>query len=150
MKIRIRSGQTAGKAAAFFSLLFQLIVFISFANAEDVLIIANKDVPADSLSKNEIRSIFLGEKIKWDNDSKITFVILKTEDYEGFLREYLGNTAAQYLNYWKKMVFTGKSKSPKSFKDTESLIGYIAETGGSVGYLPSSAYNDKVKIISVK
>ncbi|OQX09777.1 MAG: hypothetical protein BWK80_46495 [Desulfobacteraceae bacterium IS3] len=150
MKIRIRSGQTAGKAAAIFSLLFQLIVFISFSSAEDVLIIANKDVPVDSLSKNEIRGIFLGEKIKWDNDSKITFVILKTEVHDLFLKEYLGNTAAQYQNYWKKMVFTGKSKSPKSFKDAESLMDYVAETGGAVAYLPASAYNDKVKIISVK
>jgi ABC-type phosphate transport system substrate-binding protein len=150
MKIRIRSRRRAGKAAMFFSLLLQLIFFPSLSNAQDVIIIANKDVPVDSLSRNEIKSIFLGEKIKWDNDRKITFVILKTEAHDVFLKEYIGNTAAQYLNYWKKMVFTGKSKSPKSFKDTESLIDYIAETGGAVSYLPASAYNDKVKIISVK
>jgi ABC-type phosphate transport system substrate-binding protein len=150
MKIRIRSRQAVGKTAIFFSLFFQLMVFPSLSEAQDVLVIANKDVPVDALSRNEIKSIFLGEKIKWNNDSKITFVILKTEVHDLFLKEYLGNTAAQYLNYWKKMVFTGKSKSPKSFSDTEKLIDYIAETGGAVGYLPASAYNDKVKIISVK
>lgn len=131
-------------------LVLVCLICISVSYAADVLIIANKDVPADVLSKNEIRSIFLGEKTMWGKNRKITFVILKTAEHEMFLREYLGNTAAQYLNYWKKMVFTGKSKSPKAFRTAEKLINYVSEKTGTIGYIPSGAYNDKVKTISVK
>ncbi|GEM_PF-1967289 len=135
-------------------LLSQYFASVPLSQAGDILIIANKEVPASVLSKNEIRSIFLGEKIRWDDDRKMTFVILKTKEHDEFLRAYIGNTAAQYLNYWKKMVFTGKSKSPKAFDTPEKLLDYVAETEGSVGYIPSEAYsdayNDKVKIISVK
>ncbi|OQX21899.1 MAG: hypothetical protein BWK80_31910 [Desulfobacteraceae bacterium IS3] len=135
-------------------LLLQHLAFVPLSEAGEILIIAHKGVSAGELSKNEIKSIFLGEKIRWDDDRKMTFVILKTKEHDEFLRAYIGNTAAQYLNYWKKMVFTGKSKSPKAFDTPEKLLEYVAETDGSVGYIPSEAYseayNDKVKIISVK
>ncbi len=149
MKNRTRIRQTAVLAVTTF-LLLQLVVFVQVSEAGDILIIANKDVSASALNRNEIRSIFLGEKIRWDDDRKMTFVILKTKEHDEFLSAYIGNTAAQYLNYWKKMVFTGKSKSPKAFDSPEKLLDYVAETQGAVGYIPSEAYNEKVKIISIK
>lgn len=45
------------------------------------------------------------------------------------------------------MVFTGKSRSPKAFRETGKLLEYISHTGGAVGYIPSKAYNDRLKII---
>ncbi len=150
MKNRIKIRQMTTMIVTIFLLILVYLICVSGSYAADVLMIANKDVPADALSKNEIRSIFLGEKTMWGNNQKITFVILKTAEHEVFLREYLGNTAAQYLNYWKKMVFTGKSKSPKSFRTAEKLVDYVSEKSGTVGYIPSGAYNDKVKTISVK
>jgi len=125
-------------------------IFANLSYAGDIMVIGNKDVPVSELSINEIRSIFLGEKVKWNNDQAITFVILKTDLHDAFLKEYVGNTASQYRNYWRKMVFTGKSKSPKSFNTPEELIGYISDTRGAIGYIPSEAYQDKVKTISVK
>lgn len=141
------------KAAMIFTgllFLLQSAVFAPFSRAGDILIIANKDVPVSSLSNNEIKRIFLGQKVRWDDNRIITFVILKTEAHKDFLSRYIGNTPAQYRNYWKKMVFTGKSKSPKSFKKEDELIDYIANTSGAVGYIPAHVYQDKVKIISEK
>lgn len=125
-------------------------IFANLSSAGDIMIIGNKDVPVSELSINEIRSIFLGEKVKWSNDQAIIFVILKTDLHDAFLKEYVGNTASQYRNYWRKMVFTGKSKSPKSFNTPEELIAYVSDTGGAIGYIPSEAYQEKVKKISVK
>lgn len=132
--------------------LFMNGSFVLFSSAQgDIMIIANKDVPVSTLSKNEIRSIFLGEKVKWSNNQKIIFVILKSDVHNAFLKEYVGNTASQYRNYWRKMVFTGKSKSPKSFNNMDKLIRYIANTSGAIGYIPSQAYQEeRVKTISVK
>jgi len=132
------------------SFLLANCISANLSTAGDIMIIGNKDVPVSELSINEIRSIFLGEKVKWSNDQAIIFVILKTDLHDAFLKEYVGNTASQYRNYWRKMVFTGKSKSPKSFNTPEELIGYVSDTGGAIGYIPSEAYQDKVKNISVK
>jgi hypothetical protein len=130
--------------------LFQNSFLIPFSFADEILVIANKDVSANSLTAEELKSIFLGEKAKWDDGRSIVFVLLLTEVHEDFLKKYLEITSSQYSQYWKKMIFTGRSKSPKSFVNPEELIGYIAATGGSVAYIPSQAKNDKVKTISIK
>lgn len=129
--------------------LFQIAIF-SKVRAGDLVIIGSKDVPIDSLSRDEIKSIFLGEKVKWDKGGEITFVLLSTEVHEEFLKKYLESNSLQYRQYWKKMIFTGRAKSPKSFDSTEKLIEFISGTSGAVGYIPSEAQNDKVKTISVK
>lgn len=127
-----------------------LFLFIAASGSGDIVIVCSKDVPVNSLTKDEVKSIFLGEKVKWDDSHKITFVLLMTETHDRFLEKYLGTNPAQYLQYWKKMIFTGKAGSPKSFKEPDKLIEYIAGTEGAVGYVPSEAYNDKVKTISVR
>ncbi|MCP4105731.1 MAG: hypothetical protein GY749_09360 [Desulfobacteraceae bacterium] len=149
----MKNGNTIRQKTALFAGIFFLlcnIVFIFVSQADEITIIGNKDVPVNSLNINEIRSIFLGEKIKWDNTKKITFVILKTKTHENFLRKYLGTTPAQYRNYWRKMVFTGKSKSPRALENPGELIDYISDTSGSVSYIHSGDYNNKVKNISVE
>ncbi len=149
----MKNGNTIRQKIALFVGIFFLlhnIVFISVSRADEVAIIGNKDVPVNSLNTNDIRSIFLGEKIKWDNTQKITFVILKSKTHDNFLREYIGSTPAQYRNYWRKMVFTGKSRSPRAFKTPGKLIDYISGTSGSVGYINPDDYNDKIKIIPVE
>lgn len=153
MKETIRTGRQRPVPAGIFFLLL-ILLFVPLCGADEILIIGSKDIPADAVSRDEIRNIFLGEKVKWDSGEKITFVLLMTEVHEAFLKQYLGSTAAQYQNYWKKMIFTGKAKSPKSFSSPEKLIEYVGSSGGSIAYIPSAeadkADKDKVKIISVR
>jgi len=153
MKKKIRTGWH-GPVPAWIFFLLLILFFVPLYGADEILIIGSKDIPADSVSRDEIRNIFLGEKVKWDNGEKISFVLLLTDVHEAFLKQYLGSTAAQYQNYWKKMIFTGKAKSPKSFSSPEKVIEYVTSTGGSIAYIPSAEYDkadkDKVKIISVR
>ena len=120
------------------------------AFAADVVIVCNKNVPEDSLSKGEVKNIFLGKKTRWRNDEKIIFVISEaSEAHKTFLKEYIGKNAFQYANYWKKQVFTGKGKPPKSFGTEESLLDYVSDTEGAIGYLPSEAPGNTVKTIPI-
>ncbi|MBW1940195.1 MAG: substrate-binding domain-containing protein [Deltaproteobacteria bacterium] len=124
-------------------------VLISAASDGDVIIIGNKNVPASSLSKKDIQNIYLGRKTKWDNNQKIIFVTLKKgEVHKRFIKEYVGKTSAQYRNYWKKQVFTGKGKAPKCFDAEEKLVDYVANTEGAIGYISSGTNKDSVKTIS--
>lgn len=144
----MKNKTTLGCAAAIIGISFFMLIAAS--GPGDIVIVCNKDVPVNSLTKDEVKSIFLGEKVKWDDSHKITFVLLMTETHDRFLEKYIGTNASQYLQYWKKMIFTGKAGSPKSFKEPDKLIEYIAGAEGAVGYIPSEAYNDKVKTISVR
>ena len=136
-----------------FGILFILmtVLFPAFVFAGEVVVIANKNVPESQLTKDEVKAIFLGEKTKWSNDTKVTFVVLKTpEDQEKFMRDYVGKSPSQFNNFWKQQVFTGKGRMPESFEDVKAVLDYVAKTDGAIAYISSNAPADNVKKIEVK
>lgn len=135
------------------ALFFLLAVFIvaSSANAQEVLLIANPDVPVDSLTAGDVKLIFLGNKTDWGNGNKITFFTAKEDAaQDAFLGAYVGKTSSQYNTYWKKQVFTGKGKTPQSAGSDQDMVGMVTSTGGAIGYISAGADPGSAKIISVK
>jgi ABC-type phosphate transport system substrate-binding protein len=121
------------------------------AKAGDVIIICNKSVPEDALSRDMIKNIFLGKKTKWSNRNKIIFVTQKKNDvHKSFLKTYVSKTTSQFRNYWKKQVFTGKGRTPKSFPGDSKIIEFVAGTKGAIGYVAAGSKTDTVKLIADK
>jgi ABC-type phosphate transport system substrate-binding protein len=117
----------------------------------DVLIICNRDVPDTTLTKDDIKNIFLGYKTEWSNKQKIICVTLEGSDVnETFMQEYVGKTSFQFIYFWRRQVFTGKGRPPQSFTTEESLVDFVSQTEGAVGYISAASIKDTVKIISVK
>ncbi len=54
--------------------------------------------------------------------------------YKTFLRQYVQKTYPQYLNYWKKQVFTGKGRMPRMFNDPQELMAFLANTEGAISF----------------
>ena len=116
----------------------------------DILIVANKSVPAESLEKAELKDIFLGDTIKWKDKSKISIVVQKNGNaHSEFVKEITRKSASQFRNYWKKMVFTGKGSSPKSFDKSADLLAYVAATKGAIGYVAAETQPKGVKVIKI-
>ncbi len=133
-----------GIIAIFAGLLF---AFSNTASA-DVIIIINNNSPDNNLSKNDIKKIYSGHMTKWSNNDTIILTVLpKAEFHKKFLREFVKKTPSQFNATWKKMVFTGKGRPPKSFKTIEAMVNYVAETDGAIGYVIADVNPDKVKII---
>jgi len=127
-----------------------LLLFPRMGDADEVIIITNKSVPVDKLNKEDIKNIFIGKMTRWDDNQRINFVTLpKSKVHEGFLREFVKRTPEQYSRHWKKQIFTGKGNTPKSFKTQESLINYVANTKGAIGYISPDAISDRIKVITV-
>ncbi|GBC63158.1 hypothetical protein DENIS_4151 [Desulfonema ishimotonii] len=122
--------------------------FVSDANAEDIVVICNKNVAEDTLAPDEIRQIFLGKKTRWNDNRKIDFVTLRQDQpHKTFLKAFIGKTVAQYRNYWRKIVFTGKGRAPRSFKTPSDMVAYVARNDGAIGYVPPDTVSEDVKII---
>ncbi len=135
-------------------IVFQCIVFLLMIGGSafaDVLVITNKAVSEKGLSKEDLKGVFLGKKKKWKDKSKIHFVTLKDPDvHQTFLKAYVKKSEKQYANYWRKMVFTGKGKIPKSFETTEELMEYVANTPGAIGYIDKNTTAVNVKTIDIQ
>ncbi len=121
------------------------------ASAGEVVVIANQNAPAGSVTGDDLKNIFLAKKTQWDDGRKINFVILKdSETHKDFLKKYLQKSSSQFQRYFRSLVFTGKGKAPKSFANEVDLVGYVAGTEGSTGYVSSGTGTGSAKVITVE
>ena len=119
--------------------------------AAEVIVIANKGVPVDSISGSTLKEIYLGKKTLWNKKMKIAPSLLKKgKTHDDFLKKYIGKTAAQFRSYWNNLLFTGAGTPPPSFNTEKELVDYVAKTDGAIGYIDSGTPHDKVKAITVK
>ena len=117
----------------------------------DILIVANKSVQEETIKKAELKDIFLGNTIKWEDKTKINIVVQKDNSVTSeFVKEFLKKSTSQFRNYWKMMVFTGKGSTPKTFDKSNDLLAYIASTKGAIGYIDSGIKPQGVKVIKVQ
>lgn len=125
--------------------------FESTVIAADFVVIANKGVPVNSLSKAEIQAIFLGEKVKWDYKHRIKIAIPEQGDLlKDFLTTVVGKTPSQFDTHWSKLAFTGRAMLPPSFSDMAKLVEFIASQQGAVSFVPAGQQVNSVNIISIK
>ena len=122
----------------------------SMSMQNEVVMIGHENVP-DVMTKAQIKQIFLGQTTQWDKQTKINFVLYtEKQTFKVFAKEYIGKTSQQYLNYWKKQVFTGKGNMPKVFDHTSQLIDYISSTKGAISFAPKAiVLPSQLKIITV-
>lgn len=116
----------------------------------DVVIVANKSLPVDSLTKVELKNIFLGNTVLWNPDLQVNLVTLKNSAaHDQFVQKYTGKTPDQFSRWWKRMLFTGQGTIPICFVSEDAAIEYLEKTSGAIGYVSSLPSTDKVKIIQI-
>ncbi len=126
--------------------LFYWATFFVFA---DVLIITNPETGISSLEKKEVKDIFTGKKTLLEGKKKIVIAVLEdSEVHRKFLRKFIKKTPSQFRNFWRRKVFTGEGKSPKTFKSEAGLIAFVAGTKGAIGYI-STPTDKPVKVIAI-
>lgn len=127
------------------------LCFSAPAWAEDYVVIANKSVASASISRADMQAIFLGDKTKWDDGKPVGFAVMEDGDsHKAFMQDVMSKTPAQFDNYWKRLVFTGKASAPKTFSDAGKLMEFVATNPGTVGYVPADKADGSVKTISIK
>lgn len=123
------------------------------ATANEVVIIANADVPENTLSDQELRNIFNGTQRTWSDRSRVEIATLSDSPcHEVFTQTYLNRTSRQFENHWRRLVFSGRARTiPNSFSTEQEMIRFVGSTPGAIGYLPAGTpIDDSVKIIHIK
>lgn len=119
----------------------------------DLLVIANNSVSESSVSKQDLKMIFLGKKKSWEGGQKIKPVTLKDgESHDAFVNTYVEKTPASFSSFWKHAILSGTGIPPKSFTSEDDLVKYVAGKDGAVGYISSDTpyAESAVKILEIK
>ena len=128
------------------------LVVLGFASpslAGEILIV-NSGNGVAKVSKKNVKKMLLGKMKKWKGGEKVVVGTLAGgKIHETFIKKYAGKTAKQFTNYWRKMVFSGKGKMPKSFESEDELIAFVSENEGALGYIDSATAHDSVKELPI-
>ncbi len=133
------------------ALLMMIPLAISSASAGGIQVITSQTTPVETIDDGTIKKIFLGKTKSWPDGNGVEFVVLKSGDaHDGFLKTYVKKSSSQFKTYWKKQVFTGKGKNPKSFDSEGDLVAYIAGKPGAIGYVSAGTDIAGAKVLNEK
>jgi len=129
-----------------------LLVLASInASAAGVKVIANNSVSANSVSSDDLKSVFLQEKNSLSDGTHVEPVIEKGGPaHEAFLKQYLDKNDSALQTYYRSLVFTGKGSMPKALGSDAEVAAYVAKTKGAIGYVGADAAAEGVKTLQIK
>jgi len=132
-------------------LLTAIPLVFSQAAAGSVKVITSASTPVETLDENLIKNIFLGKTRSLPNGDHAQFVVLGSGDaHDSFLAAYVKKSSSQFKTYWKKQVFTGKGKNPKSFPSEAEIVSYVTKNPGTIGYVSAGTDIAGAKVLSEK
>lgn len=117
---------------------------VSFA---EVAVIANPGFEADSITKDQAESLFIGKSSNVDG-AKALIVDLSAEEAarSEFLGNVMGKTESQLKAFWSRQLFTGKGQPPKKVSADEA-VDFVKSNVNGIGYVDSAAVPEGVKVL---
>lgn len=124
--------------------------YLPDAISAEIAIIANKDSDY-SLSKKDIKMIFLGQKKLFADGAKTNPIDqdITSKHFELFHRHVTKKTVLQVRAYWGRLVFTGRGTPPINVKGEDKIIDLVKEEKNSIAYVSSTSERlDEVRVIA--
>jgi ABC-type phosphate transport system substrate-binding protein len=115
----------------------------------DVVAVVSAKSPVTALSKNQLLDIFLGRANRYPDGTPASPI----DQAEGsplrdeFYTKVAGQTAAQMLAYWSKIIFTGRGQPPPTVSNDAEMKKRIRDITGAIGYIDRAAVDDSVRIV---
>ena len=135
-----------------------IFTFISFMSAHAHAVVSPYVVVTSASEKqtvltdrDELRAIFLGEQLFWEDDERVFAVISKLSSTETsrFFTEVLDLERDEYTSYWRRKLFAGKGHPPREFDTDASALDYIRGNAGSIGVLSKKPAGAELKGLRV-
>jgi ABC-type phosphate transport system substrate-binding protein len=118
-----------------------------FAQSDEYVLVANKEVAGSSIPMSVVKGIYLREIKSWGNGGKIIPVDLSTGS--SFYQNLFGKSYVQMQAYWLNMRIKYSAEQPVSKKDAEEVKQFLAENKGSIGFLKNADVDDRVKVLKI-
>lgn len=122
-------------------ILFTLLSSAStFADVKYYVMSKAKSSVNENIDLNDLREIYLGNRIFWRSGDRIFPAHVTTRDgvITHFLDEVLSMSPRQYNKYWRRKLFAGKGHPPKELENDTKIIDFVKKTDGSIGLLSAA------------
>lgn len=129
------------------------ILWSTAAIGKELVFIVNEANPQKSITKEDIKRIYLGRKKTWDNGRRIKAATLPYGSHElNLLTEvFLAKTVRDFAFYWSRKIFSGTGVAPRSFEKPKDVISYVAREPTAVGFIAQTPKDlTKVRVLSTE
>ena len=132
-------------------LVISFVLSISTHVYADIVVITHHDSKFNSISKVELRKLFLGKSKALPDGSKAKlFEPVEGESRSIFLKDVLRKNESRLSSYWSRMMFSGKGTPPKPVNTEAEIITLVAATKHAISYVESSLVSSSVKVVKIK
>ncbi len=130
------------------------ILSLSSATSVDepnIMVIANEKGAPTTLTIKELKSIFQGEKQRWNDGTKISIAFMKSSTPVGSAtsNKVLKMSGDQLNKFWLALVFQGKAKAPFFYGTASEVENYVSQNAGAIGVVEAGYQAKGVKVISI-
>ena len=126
-------------------------VLVSVVANADFVVIAKSSSSMSTISRTNLRDIFLGNKTFLE-DGKRVFAVRPSDEKlnASFLESIVGINKEEFETHWRRRLFSGKAIPPKRFENVKQLIDYVADEPNAIGFVDDKELAGATKIKTVK
>ena len=134
--------------------LFLVCLLASFAawSQEQIVVVANRDVSANEVSRVYLRSVFGMRTRTWPDNEPVRVFVLQDNhpSHEMFTKTILKTFPYNLRKIWDRRVFSGTGQYPTQVNSTREMYELVATVKNAIGYLPADEIGDDVKVLELK
>jgi ABC-type phosphate transport system substrate-binding protein len=130
------------------ALFLACFVATVLAHAEGLVIVANLQVPVNSITLEELTLIYLVQKNSWPNGMPVVPVNREAASTSRayFSEQVFNRSPSEMSEYWNRMLFKGKV--PPLVQTSEAaMLGFVRSVPGAVGYMDADHEPSGVKVL---
>ena len=120
--------------------------------ADALAIIVHRSNPVDTLTRNELRRIFMFDTQTWPNGRKITVVLREKGQPEraDAIRLVCAMSESQYDQHVLFQTFGGNvGLGPRSILSASAMLRFVFNTPGAIGYVRADEADGSTKVLLV-
>ncbi|MCP4674952.1 MAG: hypothetical protein GY854_05495 [Deltaproteobacteria bacterium] len=108
---------------------------------DDILVVANRNVPVDKVNVDDLRDIFLGIRTYWKSGVRAVAINAPagTPLRKDFRRRLVNFSEYEEERYWQEQKIKAGKKPPIHFAE-KSILKAVFKIKGSVSYIYRSQY----------
>jgi len=119
--------------------------------AAEVVLVAGKDSPIDTLSRHEVNDIYLGNQTRLPNVGKVIPLDRNDDKVRGeFYESYTGKSLPQVKSHWAKYIFTGRGYPPKTVSSLDELKKMLVSNPNTIGYVDANQVDGSMKTLTIQ
>ena len=129
-----------------------LLFYNSFALAH--MIVVNKKNKVQTFNQAQLKDIFLGEKLRWDDNLPVHII-----DYNSnfplrikFTDDIIGVSINRVYKTWVRLSLSGTGTPPKILRSEEEVVNAVAADPYAIGYVDSASISNlkDVRVIKIE